>query len=140
MEWLLSTLAEAGTGAGAAAVGPITEYIISLVASIVGAVIVIAILVKSGSFIGGHDRENITGWLIIFLFGCVLFAAARPIAASISGFAAGSPLTDALEVYTSDLVGFLLGDALWVGLTLGTGTLLGLHLRRALTGEVRHGR
>ena len=131
----LSPVAEA-SGAGGASVGPIMEFIVSLISTIIGGVVVLAVLFKGGALLFAHDRENLGGWVVGFLFGVALIAAARPIASGVTGFAGGVTLEMLRSVSVSEVVGYLLGDLLWWG-SVG---LAGYGLGRAVvrTNEVTH--
>ncbi len=118
MWFLLTQVAEAG-GAGGAAVMPIMEFIISLIATIIGGVVVLAILFKGGALLFAHDRENLGGWVVGFLFGVALIVAARPIAASVTGFASGATWEMIQTIRPCEIVGYLVGDVLWGSLVLG---------------------
>ena len=127
---ILTQIAEA-SGSGGASVGPIMEFIVSLISTIIGGVVVLAVLFKGGALLFAHDRENLGGWVVGFLFGVALIAAARPIASGVTGFAGGVTVDMLRTVSVSEVVGYLVGDALWWSALLGAGTLLGRSLRTA---------
>ena len=123
--WLiLSQVAEA-SGAGGSAVGPIMEFIVSLISTIIGGVVVLAILFKGSTLLFSHDRENLGGWVVGFLFGVALIAGARPIAAGVTSFASGVSWEMFQIVTASEIVGYLLGDVLWGSIVLGGSYILG---------------
>ena len=107
------------------------EFIVSLISTIIGGVVVLAVLFKGGALLFAHDRENLGGWVVGFLFGVALIAAARPIASGVTGFAGGVTVDMLRTVSVSEVVGYLVGDALWWSALLGAGTLLGRSLRTA---------
>ena len=72
----LSPVAEA-SGAGGASVGPIMEFIVSLISTIIGGELVLAVLLKGGALLFAHDRENLGGWVVGVLVGVAVIAEAH---------------------------------------------------------------
>jgi hypothetical protein len=136
--WIILTQMAEANGAGAGAVAPIMEFFVSIIATIIGGVVLLAILFKGATLLFSHDRENLGGWVVGFLFGVALIAGARPIAAGVTGFAAGISFEMLQVVTVSEIVGYLLGDLLWGSIVLGGSHILGQWIRQGSLGE-RHG-
>ncbi|HEY5864774.1 MAG TPA: hypothetical protein VI542_04355 [Candidatus Tectomicrobia bacterium] len=134
MWFIVSQIAEASSGGGGSAVGPIMEYIVSLIVTIVGGVVILAILFKGAQLLFSHERENFGGWVVGFLFGLALIAGSRPIAAGVTGFAGGVTVEMWQVVTVSEIAGYLLGDVLWGSIALGGWYLVGQKICQA-----RHG-
>ena len=136
MEWWVSPVVEASTGAGGGAAQPIIEFVLSWLFTIAGAGIIIGLVIKAVTLIGNEHREGITGFLVTFLFAVVLIGSSRQIASAVTGFAGGTPLvSDETGTLASAVLGYLLGDLLWGSSVLLACTAFGHWMGR----QVRHG-
>jgi len=107
----------ASTGGGTG-IEPAMTFIVQMVLAVAGGLIVAAIAYR-GIQVAWGQREDLGHWLTNLAIGGGFIGGSKIIGAGIVGFAVGMPLQ--AMAHTPALAGFLLGDLLYYGITIGAG-------------------
>jgi hypothetical protein len=137
MDWG-STVAMATTGAGAGAAQPIIDYILGFVFVIVGAGLVLVLLFKGIEALSDGHVGRFVAVLVLFMVVGVIIGSSRQIATAVTGFAGGATLTPDATATAMEVVGYLLGDLLWMSIAVG-GWMVAYAWLASTRPQVRHG-